>query len=137
MKFTSFVLTAILFAAFTVPASADTVLPRSKDFAANYQTLVNDRKASPAVADCIASAYDYVKKNARYDRLGFTGDEIAAASTDKSKAKFSAMDQRQVSVIISMQGAARNRSAGYKWDGIVLRCGLMNGKLKAIEFVLP
>lgn len=85
-------------------AHADAVPKRSKDFTGNYQTLVKDQQASPQVADCIASAYDYVKKSKKYDRLGFTKDDIAAATTNDKSSKFSAKDTSKVSAVISVPG---------------------------------
>ncbi|CUW44282.1 hypothetical protein B3286c1_1609 [Brucella vulpis] len=108
---------------------------RTKDFTANYQTLVKDQQASPQVADCIASGYDYVKKSRKYDRLGFTKADIAAATTSGKSAKFSAKDAKKVSAIISVPGETRIKSVGYKWDSITLRCGITRGKLQAIEIV--
>lgn len=133
MKSTSLLLAAIFSSGFTAAASADTVPPRSKDFAGNYRTLVEDQKAPAAVASCIASAYDYVKQSPRYDRLGFTQVDIIAAKTNTRPAKFSEKDPRKMSAVISLTGEARIKSVGYKWDSITLRCGLVGGKLKAIE----
>lgn len=136
MKSTSLLLAAVFVTGFTTAAAADAVPPHSKDFAGNYRTLVADQKAPPAVADCIASAYDYVKKSPRYDRLGFTQADIAAAKTNTKPAKFSAKDPRKVSAVIAVPGEARIKSIGTKWDGITLRCGLVSGKLKAIELAV-
>ncbi len=62
MKSTKIILSAIFAFGFTAAAQADAVPKRTKDFTANYQTLVKDQQASPQVADCIASGYDYVKR---------------------------------------------------------------------------
>lgn len=135
MKKNPIVVSALLALALTGAAAADTVPKRSRDFTGNYQTLVKDQRASPQVADCIASAYDYVKKNRKYDRLGFTKDDIAAVTIDEKSGKFSAKDARKVSAVIAVPGEARIRNIGAKWDGVTLRCGIANGKLKAIELV--
>jgi len=133
MKSTQIILSAIFAFGLAGTAHADSVPKRSKDFTANYQTLVKDQQASPQVADCVASAYDYVKKSKKYDRLGFTKDDISAATTDDKSAKFSTKDARKVSAVISVPGEARPKNGDTKWDTITLRCGITGGKLKAIE----
>ncbi|MHC5230588.1 type IV secretion system effector BspC [Brucella sp. LJL56] len=133
MKSTKFIISAIFALGFSAVAHADAVPKRSKDFTGNYQTLVKDQQAAPQVADCIASAYDYVKKSKKYDRLGFTKDDISSAETNDKSSKFSTSDPRKVSAVISVPGEARNKNASTKWDSITLRCGITNGKLKAIE----
>ncbi|MBB4092721.1 hypothetical protein HGG72_09780 [Ochrobactrum pecoris] len=133
MKSTKFIISAIFALGFSAAAHADAVPKRSKDFTGNYQTLVKDQQAAPQVADCIASAYDYVKKSKKYDRLGFTKDDISSAETNDKSSKFSTSDPRKVSAVISVPGEARNKNASTKWDGITLRCGITGGKLKAIE----
>lgn len=135
MKSTKIILTAIFASGFAFAAHADAVPKRSRDFTGNYQTLVKDQQASPQVADCIASAYDYVKKSRKYDRLGFTKDDISAAKTSAKSTKFSTQDPRTVSAVISVPGEARAKSGGTQWDNITLRCGVTNGKLKALELV--
>lgn len=133
MKKTPIIL-SILFA-FVGAAEADTVPKRSRDFTGNYQNLVKEQHASPQVADCIASGYDFVKKHKKYDRLGFTADDISDVEINEKSGKFSTKDPRTVSAVIAVPGEARIKSVGYKWDGVVLRCGITNGKLKAIELV--
>ncbi|MBC8717624.1 hypothetical protein [Ochrobactrum sp. Marseille-Q0166] len=133
MKSTRLIFSAIFTLGIVSAAQADAVPKRSKDFTGNYQTLVKDQQASPPVADCIASAYDFVKKSTKYDRLGFTKDDIAAASTNSKSIKFSAKDTRKVSKVISVSGEARIKAGG--WDSITLRCGISDGKLKAIELI--
>ncbi|MCX2696291.1 MULTISPECIES: type IV secretion system effector BspC [Ochrobactrum] len=135
MKSTKIILSAIFAFGVAGAAHADSVPKRSKDFTGNYQTLVKDQQASPQVADCVASAYDYVKKSKKYDRLGFTKDDISAATTNDKSAKFSTKDARKVSAVISVPGEARRKTGGTQWDTITLRCGISGGKLKAIEFV--
>lgn len=135
MKSTQVILASIFALGFSAAAHADAVPKRSKDFTGNYQTLVKDQQVAPQIADCIASAYDYVKKSRRYDRLGFTNDDISNAATDDKSSKFSAADPRKVSAVISVPGEARNKNASTKWDSIVLRCGIASGKIKAIELV--
>ncbi|MBB5701557.1 hypothetical protein FHS76_001408 [Ochrobactrum daejeonense] len=135
MKSTQIILTSIFALGFSAVAHADAVPTHSKDFAGNYQTLVKDQQAAPRIADCIASAYDYVKKSKKYDRLGFTKDDISGAKTNDKPSKFSTGDARKMSAVISVAGEARNRNASAKWDSIVLRCGIAHGKLKAIELV--
>lgn len=131
MKSTHILLSTIFTLGLIGAANADVVPKHSKDFTANYQTLVKDQQASPQVADCIASAYDYVKKSKKYDRLGFTKNDIAAVSISSKPAKFSSTDRRRISTVISVPGEARTKAGG--WDSISLRCGISNGKLKAIE----
>lgn len=133
MKSTRLIFSAIFTLGIVSAAQADAVPKRSKDFTGNYQTLVKDQQASPPVADCIASAYDFVKKSTKYDRLGFTKDDIAAASTNSKSIKFSAKDPRKVSKVISVSGEARIKAGG--WDSITVRCGISDGKLKAIELI--
>ncbi|WP_273725262.1 type IV secretion system effector BspC [Brucella gallinifaecis] len=133
MKSTRLIFSAIFTLGIVSAAQADAVPKRSKDFTGNYQTLVKDQQASPPVADCIASAYDFVKKSTKYDRLGFTKDDIAAASTNSKSIKFSAKDTRKVSKVISVSGEARIKAGG--WDSITVRCGISDGKLKAIELI--
>src|SRR5690606_35451080 len=133
MKSTKFIISAIFALSFSTVAQADAVPKRTKDFNGNYQTLVKDQQANPQVADCIASAYDYVKKSKKYDRLGFTKDDISSAETIDKSSKFSVSDPRKVSAVISVPGEARNKGVSAKWDSIMLRCGITHGKLKAIE----
>lgn len=133
MKSTRIILFAFLTLGISSAANADTVPKRSKDFTGNYQTLVKDQQASPQIAGCIASAYDYVKNSKKYDRLGFTKDDIANATTNQKSSQFSAKDGRKVSAVISVPGEARKKAGG--WDDISVRCGITSGKLKAIEIV--
>ncbi len=133
MKSTKLILSVIFALGFSAAAHADAVPKRTKDFTANYQTLVKDQQAAPQIADCIASAYDYVKKSKKYDRLGFTKDDISNAKTNDKSSKFSSSDPRKVSAVISVPGGARNKGVSAKWDSITLRCGITDGKLKAIE----
>ncbi|PQA75373.1 type IV secretion system effector BspC [Brucella oryzae] len=135
MKPTQIILSTIFTFGFIAAAHADAIPKRSKDFTTNYQMLVKDRKASPQVADCIATAYDFVKKSKKYDRLGFTQDDISSAKTDDKSSEFSTRDPRKVSAVISVPGEARIKRIGYKWDDVAVRCGITNGKLQAIEFV--
>lgn len=135
MKSTQIILSAILTLGVAGVAHADTVPKRSKDFTGNYQTLVKDQQASPQIAGCIATAYDYVKNSKKYDRLGFTKDDIANATTNEKSSKFSTKDPRKVSAVISVPGEARNKTGGTQWDTIYLRCGITGGKLKAIELL--
>jgi len=133
MKSTKLIFSAIFALGFSAAAHADAVPKRSKDFTGNYQTLVKDQRVAPQIADCIASGYDYVKKSKKYDRLGFTKDDISDAQTDDKSSKFSTSDPRKVSAVISVPGEARNKGVSAKWDSITLRCGITDGKLKAIE----
>ncbi|MBV2142836.1 hypothetical protein KUG47_04910 [Falsochrobactrum sp. TDYN1] len=133
MKLTKIILSTIFTLGFSVAAHADAVPKRGKDFKGNYQTLTQDQKAAPQIAECVASAYDYVKKSKKYDRLGFTQDNIDAATTSNKTVKFSARDPRKVTMIIAISGEARPRANSTQWDSITLRCGIAGGKLKAIE----
>lgn len=133
MQSAKLIISAIVALGFSTAAHADAVPKRSKDFTGNYQTLVKDQQATPQIADCIASAYDYVKKSKKYDRLGFTKDDISAAVTNDKSSKFSARDPRKVSAVISVPGEARSKGGAANWDSITLRCGISGGKLKAIE----
>ncbi|KAB2680686.1 MULTISPECIES: type IV secretion system effector BspC [Brucella/Ochrobactrum group] len=133
MKSTNLILSVIFALGFSAAAHADAVPKRSKDFTANYQTLVKDQQVAPQIADCIASSYDYVKKSKKYDRLGFTKDDMSNAKTDDKSSKFSSRDPRDVSAVISVPGEARNKGVSATWDSITLRCGISGGKLNAIE----
>ncbi len=135
MNSVKFIISTALAVGFAAVAHADNIPPRSKDFTGNYQTLVKDQNASPQVADCVAAAYDYVKKDKKYDQLGFTKDDLAAATTDNNASKFSKKDSRDVSSVLTVPGEARIKATGYQWDGINVRCGVTGGKLTAIEFV--
>jgi len=132
---------ALLFigaSAAVVPAAAhaDAPPPRSGDYAGNHRTLVEDQKASPQAADCIASGYDYVKGSRAYDRLGFTrGDIAAAAVTDNGGKAFGTADTRPVSTVLTVSGEARGRSVDARWAAVTLRCGFADGTLHAIELV--
>ncbi|GGA84399.1 hypothetical protein GCM10011491_09880 [Brucella endophytica] len=114
-------------------AYAEAPPKRSRDFQGNYQTLVKDQHASPQVASCIATGHDLVKKNKRFDRLGFTEEDIAKARTNRKAGKFSGDDPTKVSAVISITGEARPRIGGINWAPITLRCGIVRGKIKAIE----
>ncbi|MFC0246331.1 type IV secretion system effector BspC [Falsochrobactrum ovis] len=124
-----------VFCAFSIGtlAHADPAPQHSADFNANYETLTKDQNASPAVAECIASAYDFVKQSKEFDRLGFTAGDISAAKTINKTASFSKSDPRKISKVIEVSGEARPKKASTKWKSIKLRCGLKSGKLKAIE----
>ncbi|WP_420961895.1 type IV secretion system effector BspC [Brucella sp. IR073] len=114
-------------------AYAETPPKRSSDFQRNYQTLVKDQHASPQVASCIATGYDLVERNKRFDRLGFTAEDIAKAKTNRKAGKFSAGDPTKVSAVISIPGEARPRADTTNWATITLRCGVVKGQIKAIE----
>jgi len=116
------------------PANADPLPARSPNFAGNYRTLVEDQKAPPAVARCIAAAHDYAAKGRLYDRLGFTRDDIVAAVAAPHQGAFSATDSRAVTSTLAISGEARRRNSG-DWDKITLRCGERAGRLAAIELV--
>ena len=98
-------------------AQADPVPNRSKAFKANYKTLLQDQHAAPPIAECIATAYDYVASSRVYDRLGFT-------KTDISKAR-----KRQNAIAVS--GEARTRATG-AWVDISLNCVSVKRKLSSI-----
>lgn len=131
---TSFITAFSLLSFAAGSALADVPPKRSKNFTGNYQTLVKDQQASPTIADCIATAYDVTAKSRSYDRLGFTKSDIAASKTEAKTQKFSTKDSTSVSEIISVPGEARQRK-GDGWSAITLRCGIRDGKLKAIEIV--
>lgn len=135
MKSIKFILATAVSIGFTAAAHADSVPTRSKDFIGNYQTLVKDQQASAQVADCLAAAYDYVKINKKYDRLGFTKADISAAKSSQKSTTFSKKDSRKVSSILTVPGEARIKANGYQWDNVNVRCGITNGKLAAIELV--
>ncbi|UXN58769.1 BspC domain-containing protein [Phyllobacterium zundukense] len=101
-----------------VSAPADPVPNRSKAFKANYKTLVQDQHATPPIAECIATAYDYVAASRVYDRLGFT-------QTDISKAK-----KGQTAIAVSGEARTRGTSA---WVDITLTCVSAKGKLSSIS----
>lgn len=98
-------------------AQADPVPNRSKAFKANYKTLLQDQHAAPPIAECIATAYDYVASSRVYDRLGFTKIDI-------SKAR-----KRQNAIAVS--GEARTRATG-AWVDISLNCVSVKRKLSSI-----
>lgn len=99
-------------------AQADPVPNRSKAFKANYQSLVKDQHAAPPIAECIATAYDYVASSRVYDRLGFT-------QTDISKVK-------KGQTAIAVRGEARTRATS-AWVDITLNCVSAKGKLSSIN----
>lgn len=114
-------------------AHADPAPQHSVDFKANYEILTKDQKAPSAVAECIASAYDFVKGSKEFDRLGFTASDISSAKTIHKAAFFSKTDPRKMSKVIEVSGEARPKNASTKWKSIKLRCGLKGKKLEAIE----
>lgn len=136
MKPSYFILSAICATGLATLAHADPAPKHSTDFKANYETLTKDQKAPPAVAECIASAYDFVKKSKEFDRLGFTALDISAAKTINKTASFSKSDPRKISKVIEVSGEARPKIDSSNWKPIKLRCGLNKGKLKAIELKL-
>ncbi|RCS24421.1 hypothetical protein DUT91_09110 [Phyllobacterium salinisoli] len=114
-------------------AHAETPPKKTRDFRGNYQTLVKDQHASPQTADCIATGYDLVKKSKKFDRLGFTEEDIGKVKVNQKSGKFSDKDPRKVSAVISVQGQARPRNDSTNWADVTLRCGITKGKLQAIE----
>ncbi|GAB1581839.1 type IV secretion system effector BspC [Phyllobacterium phragmitis] len=114
-------------------AHAETPPKKSKDFKGNYETLVKDQHASPEMAECIATGYDLVKKSKKFDRLGFTQEDIGKAKVDKKASKFSDKDHTEVSTVIAVPGEARPRTDSTNWADITLRCGMAKGKIKAVE----
>ncbi|KXF77487.1 hypothetical protein ATN84_08935 [Paramesorhizobium deserti] len=118
----------------TGAAHAETPPKKSRDFRGNYETLVKDQHASPEMAECIATGYDLVKKSKKFDRLGFTQEDIGKAKVDRKPGKFSARDHTKVSTVIAVSGEARPRTDSTNWADITLRCGISKkGKVKAIE----
>lgn len=114
-------------------AYAETPPKRSRDFQGNYQTLVKDQHASPRIADCIATGRDLVKTSKTFDRLGFTEEDIGKATTVRKMGRFSDKDQTKVASVISINGQARPRANSTNWADITLRCGIVKGRIKAIE----
>lgn len=96
---------------------------KSSNFNANYKSLIQDQKASPQVAACIATSYDLAEKDRKFDRLGFTQDDISKAKTQKIKSS----EQK-----LSINGQARNRKSG-QWQDIALHCIIKNGTVKNID----
>lgn len=99
-------------------AQADPVPNRSKAFKANYKTLIEDQHAAPPIAECIATAYDYVAASRIYDRLGFTQTDISKANKGQTA--------------IAVSGEARTR-ANSAWVDITLSCVSAKGKLSSID----
>ncbi|MGU3574947.1 BspC domain-containing protein [Brucellaceae bacterium C25G] len=116
----------ILALSFSVVAStavmAANAPKKSADFNGNYTTLTKDQKASPQVATCIATGYDLVKKDKKFDRLGFTQDDINKAKN--KKAKSSKHD-------LTINGQARDRKSS-QWQDITLHCTMDKGSVKNI-----
>lgn len=138
MRITTIILSTFVASGYIIPSNADVVPKRSHNYNGNYQTLLKDQKVSPLIADCIATGYDLVKTAKNYDRLGFTKADIAAAKTNNNPSGFSMKNSAQsskakVSKVISIPGEARLHKVGYKWDNIILRCGINKGKITAIE----
>lgn len=116
-------------------ALADVAPKPSKAYAGNYRTLMNDQNASTREAACIATGHDYAAAGKRYDRLGFTKADIAATRVSEKRSVFSARDRRTVSKIVSIAGTARSRGGNDGWKNITLRCGEIDGVVRAIELV--
>ncbi|PRD41108.1 hypothetical protein C5748_23660 [Phyllobacterium phragmitis] len=134
MKFMKALTTAVFASLITaISVQAETPPKKSRDFRGNYETLVKDQHASPQTADCIATGYDLVKKSRKYDRLGFTENDIRKVKVNQKSGKFSARNPSKVSAVIAVQGQARPRSDSTNWVDITLRCGITGGKLQAIE----
>jgi hypothetical protein len=133
MKAKQILLMTLFASLITGAAYAETPPKRSGNFLGNYQTLVKNQHASPRIASCIATGYDLVRKNKTFDRLGFTEEDIGKARTNRKASKFSADDPTQVSSVIEIQGQARPRANTTKWRDITLRCGIVRGKIRAIE----
>ena len=74
--------------------------------------------ASPRVAECIATGYDYAASSRLYDRLGFTQTDISNASV------------RPAAIMVS--GEARRRTNS-DWVDVTLNCVSAKGKLIAIN----
>ncbi|MBB6260117.1 hypothetical protein FHS77_000641 [Paenochrobactrum gallinarii] len=108
---------------FSTAALAAPPPKKSADFNGNYTTLTQDQKAPPQIATCIATGYDLVKKDKKFDRLGFTQDGISKAKV--KKAESSAEE-------LTVHGQARHRKSG-QWQDISLHCSLKNGAIKSIS----
>jgi len=135
MKFDK-LLALALFASVIVAGAAHAEKPpkKTQDFKGNYETLVKDRHASPEMAECIATGHDLVKKSKKFDRLGFTQEDIGNARVDRKPGRFSHKDHTKVSTVIAISGEARPRTDSTNWADITLRCGISKkGKVKAIE----
>lgn len=103
-------------------AIAATTPKKSADFNGNYTTLTKDQKASPQVATCIATGYDLVKKDKKFDRLGFTQDDINKARNKKAKSSKQEL---------TINGQARDRKSS-QWQNVALHCTMEKGKVKNI-----
>ncbi|MFK4823898.1 BspC domain-containing protein [Paenochrobactrum sp. BZR 588] len=95
---------------------------KSADFNGNYKTLTQDQKVDPQLATCIATGYDLVKKDKKFDRLGFTQDGIG-----KTKVKQAKTSQSELTI----RGQARDRKSS-QWQDIALHCSMKNGAVKNI-----
>lgn len=124
----------LILGAFVSYASAAPAPKHSMDYPANVKTLVDDQGASPDIAACVATGYDYVQAAPDYDRLGFTRNDFASAERDRDAAPFSPQDPRRVTGVLSVSGEARQRSDG-TWLGVTLRCGYAGKGLTAVEIV--
>ncbi|PYE89754.1 type IV secretion system effector BspC [Phyllobacterium leguminum] len=133
MKVAELLLNTVFASLIAGAAYADTPPKRSRDFQGSYQTLVKDQHASPRIADCIATGYDLVKMSRIFDRLGFTEEDIGKARTVRKMGPFSDRDATKISSVISVAGQARPRANSTNWADITLRCGIVRGRIKAIE----
>lgn len=105
-------------------AYANSVPKPTKNYKGNFETLTKDQKVPVNIATCLATAHDLVTAKSKYDRYGFTSDEI-------KKAKISYTSDKKVE-LISVKGTARDRST-VKWQDITVNCKLQNGKIIAID----
>lgn len=96
---------------------------KSANFSGNYKTLTQDQKATPQTATCIATGYDLVKLSKKFDRLGFTQNDIAKVKIKKAKSSASQL---------TVHGQARNRTSS-QWQDIALHCTLKNGAVTNIK----
>lgn len=121
MKKAAILVSSILALGFVSAAQANPVPKPSRDYAGNYKTLVEDQKATPQVARCVASGYDLASGGHDYDRLGFTEQDIAAAKVSGTN--------------VSVSGQGRKKSDGITWVDITIQCTENADKLTAIEIV--
>lgn len=127
MKAVGLMFSAALIVAIPASGLTNPVPKPSKNYAGNYQTLVDDQKASPQIARCIASGYDYAESETAYDRLGFTKDDIAAA-------RISEHTGGNAAVTVAVPGQARQKNSG-NWVEIKLGCVEANGTVLDIEII--
>lgn len=118
-------------------AWAEPLPEAGRAFLGNLKTLMHDSKAPRTIATCAAYAHEFAKTS-KWDRIGFTRANLAAARTSRAMAPFSASDPRTVAAVTVIPATARLRAAsaqGQEWQEINVRCGERDGAYIAIELL--